>query len=1107
MRILKSTTSIIALLAAGAAVPSTAIAQNATVTVGAPITISPSSANVLNLLSPFLSLNSTSVGQTTLSTNLSQAIATNNGASLTLEQLGESDENLLGSGNGTALRTQAQGYSATALFGVAANLGGGLPTQAIPAGGTIAPTQAIGGLGVVLGGAYATGINASTTTNNGPLSSVAVLLNNAYTNFTSVNLGVAKNYFADGGGNSSVTYASNNQTVTSATTNPAVAPAGYTLPTFNGLPNTTTSVYDNAYGVTNRQSGQDVFGSSRPDQVTSQINSFDPTALSQLAGNPSFPSGHATYAYTDSILLGMLVPQEYQSMLYRASAYANSRIVVGVHYPLDIIGSRALATYDLAQAFTNPAYINNAATTGTAINLPANFTAASAQITPFLTTAATTQGCGTTIASCAASSANTTNDPYAVTAANASTYTSNLTYGLPTLTFAQAPREAAPTGGPDASILLEPIYGGNTSAATAIATSTTNGGTQAAGITASLATSTINQIIVNTETNALAAFYGTSLSYWTRIDLAAAAGYFGNAIGTLTMASSDVVNTNVTIGNTGVLYTNGTINGTMTVTSGGQLSGTGTINGATAINAGGILAPGSATSIGTTNINGSLTFAPGAMYNVRVTPFTNDSTNVTGTAALNGSVNVAAGSGFYLPQQQYTLVSTTGGRTGSFSSVSTNLAFLVPTLSYNADNAYLTLQAVPFSNVAQTSNQSNVGAGLTRGSQTTPGSDGALLIANLQQLTVAQGANALDQLSGQGIAAAQNAAFRAGSAFAGSIADQTTFWRSGSTFDQNGITLGGGLPPAASGYAQTDSLKSPIVVKDPIVPILPQPRTWRIWANGFGGGTNISGTAGLAGETGNFYGGAAGIDYQFAPNVLIGIAAGGSDSTFRVASLATSGRVTGGHVGIYTSLTFGGCYYGTLSSTFGDYSNHTNRFVGSIGGLGPFTETGSFGSTEFRERLEIGRDMNYGTVNVTPFVALEIANLHSNGFGEVNVSGGAGSPALQVNSSDTPSVPLFVGGRFATNYQLGNGLALLPVLSVAYVHEFEPDRNIVANIISLPGSTFLVNGARPASNAVQTKLGAELQIGRGVALFANFDGEFSGVSQVYAGRGGINFVW
>jgi subtilase-type serine protease len=169
--------------------------------------------------------------------------------------------------------------------------------------------------------------------------------------------------------------------------------------------------------VKNTDPGQNIYGSSRPIQVRPpdgpdpHINAFDPTAISGLTTNPSFPSGHTTYAYTDSTLLGMMTPELYQSMLSRGSRYANSRIVLGVHYPLDIIASRSLASYDLAQAFTNPDYINNAARTGTAIDLPSSFTAAAPELSSFLSA-----GCGASVA-CAASQVN----PFAPSAANAAT--------------------------------------------------------------------------------------------------------------------------------------------------------------------------------------------------------------------------------------------------------------------------------------------------------------------------------------------------------------------------------------------------------------------------------------------------------------------------------------------------------------------------------------------------------------------------------------------------------------------------------------------------------------------------------------------------------------
>jgi subtilase-type serine protease len=129
------------------------------------------------------------------------------------------------------------------------------------------------------------------------------------------------------------------------------------------------------------------------------------------------------------------------------------------------------------------------------------------------------------------------------------------------LSLTAAPQEAAPAGGPDASILLATIYGGSSATAKALANAA-NGVTDGSGLLGNLSTSTINQIIINSETNALSAFYGTSLSYWSRINLYAADGYFGGVTGALSLASSDVVKTNVTVGAAGTLGGTGTIAGT-----------------------------------------------------------------------------------------------------------------------------------------------------------------------------------------------------------------------------------------------------------------------------------------------------------------------------------------------------------------------------------------------------------------------------------------------------------------------------------------------------------------------------------------------------------------
>ena len=416
-------------------------------------------------------------------------------------------------------------------------------------GALVNGSQTIGGFGSILGAAYVSGVSPSSVT----LPNTVALLTTAF-GFTGNTLStgdsqVAKFYFANGTWNGTTT---------------AVGPTGSSLPSHSGLPNGINSVYDTAYGVTNKQSGQNAYGDSHPYQTYQDIPGatytlYDPTVKTTTtvsgavnpdkpSSNPSFPSSHMAYAMTDLVLLGMLAPQLYQSMLVRASAMGESRIVVGVHYPLDIIGSRAFVYYDLANYLSNPAYINNATTTGTAVNLPSLMGAAQGELTSQLTAAAAAANCGTSLATCATSSANV--NPYAPSTTNAAVYAARMTYGLPT---SAAPPELTDTNGQDATILLATVYGGGSAAAQSLMSQLG----LASGMYGNLSTATIRQIIANTESAQIAAFAGSQLSYWSRINLDAAIGYFGGVTGTLNTADGDVVTTDVTVASGGAIDVTG----------------------------------------------------------------------------------------------------------------------------------------------------------------------------------------------------------------------------------------------------------------------------------------------------------------------------------------------------------------------------------------------------------------------------------------------------------------------------------------------------------------------------------------------------------------------
>ena len=294
----------------------------------------------------------------------------------------------------------------------------------------------------------------------------------------------------------------------------------------------------------------------------------------------------------------------------------------------------------------------------------------------------------------------------------------------------------------------------------------------------------------------------------------------------------------------------------------------------------------------------------------------------------------------------------------------------------------------------------------------------------------------------------------------------------------------------------------------PLAPI----RTWRAWGTGFGADEDVRSNQaiGFAAQQNTIVGGSVGVDYQVLPGALLGTAAGGTDGSFNVPNRATSGSTTGAHVAGYTLASFGP-FYGAASLSGSFYTNRTTRNVAGFGGE---TERGSFNSREVRARLEAGRGFAvpsaFGAVTVTSFVALEIAQLRSDGFTEQTIAGGPGGPglfALNVSGQSTADVPAFVGLRFSSVTSLGNGMVLKPVLQAAYVHEFAPERQVFAGINSLPGAVFLVDGARPSRDAAQVKAGFELGIGPRTAIFANFDGEFGNASQLYGGKGGVKVLF
>ncbi len=566
--------------------------------------------------------------------------------------------------------------------------------------------------------------------------------------------------------------------------------------------------------------------------------------------------------------------------------------------------------------------------------------------------------------------------------------------------------------------------------------------------------------------------------------------------GTATYANDIVVDEGTLVVNGSTASASSTI-----VNTGAVLSGTGTAS-AVQVNAGGTFAPGGGTP-GSSMTVASLAFQPGAFYGVNLNPSTSSFANVTGAATLGGATVAANFASASYVVKQYTILNA-GSISGAFNStvVDTDLPSGFRTvLSYDASHVYLDLALafVPPRGGSFSDNQSNVGHAIVNYFNSNGGIPLAFGSLNPQGLT---------QISGEIGGGAQQTNFQAATQFMTIMSDPGAPGRGGA----GGAGGAAGYADEAASASMADAGKAKSNdPRDAFASFTKAPaqapfvQRWSTWAMGYGGSqtTDGSAVAGTNTSSSNIYGVAVGADYSVSLDTVAGFALAGGGTNYSVVNGGT-GRSDMFQLGAFVRHDIGATYL-TASAAYGWQDVTTDRYV-TVAGVDYLSA--NFNTNSYSGRLELGHRFVqpwFGGLGVSPYAAVQATVFELPAYAERALSG-ASTFALSYSADTSIATRSELGLRTDKSFAF-DGAVLTLRGRAAWAHDFNPNSTVSATFQTLPGASFVVNGAALAHDAALTTAAAELNLMNGWSVAGTFEGEFSDVTRSYAGKGVVRYNW
>jgi len=498
----------------------------------------------------------------------------------------------------------------------------------------------------------------------------------------------------------------------------------------------------------------------------------------------------------------------------------------------------------------------------------------------------------------------------------------------------------------------------------------------------------------------------------------------------------------------GLLSVNGTLTSpTVTVDAPAKLGGAGTIVGA--VTNQGTIAAGN--SIGTLSITGSVTFETGSTLETELDAAGhNDLVAVTGAATINGgTVSVIAASGSYALSTPYTILTTTTGRSGVFSGVTSNLAFLAPSLTYDANNVYLTLanNGIDFDAIGGTPNQRAAGSGVQGLGY------GEAIYDAVLVLDIPGARYAFDQLSGEIHASAASV-----------LIDDSRHVRE-----------------AALGRLRDDLGESS-----------GKPG---LWMQGYGARTDLDSDGNAAAIDYDSAGVFAGLDGELGDAWQAGALIGYSRATFDVDARGSSGSADSFHLAAYGGGEWGG--FGLRAgAAYAWHDIETTRAIVFQG----YADSASAAYDGHTAQVfgEASYAFQAGAATFEPTAALAYVNASTDGFAEEG-----GDAALSSAGASADTTFSMLGLRAKTPFAIG-GLKAQASAFLGWQHAFG-DTVPAIDVAFAGGTPFTIAGVPIAEDAAVVDFGLDVQTGSASKLGVGYSGQFGDGATSQSLKAGFSF--